>query len=118
MADPQTVDDPCPRRGPGLRHHADVAKTGMVCTECGVVLIDPRLTRPSPVFDIVKRLQDLGYFSPAPAEPPPPTTVEQRHITGYGPTGTASGPGRGVITARQERRLLFLAWLRERGEAD
>lgn len=112
MAEPQTVEDLCPRRGPGLRHHADAVGGYLVCRECGVRLVDPKPSGPPQPFSIVLRLRQLGYNMPE--EP----LVEPRAITGDGPQGSVRGPGRGALAPRQIKRLEFLAWLRERGRID
>lgn len=110
-----SVDDLCPRRGPGLRHHADAS--GILCSECGALLT--RITSVNPTaFDVAQRLQALGLLVRTPAPGPTPDAVEEKWISGHGPTGWPHDLGRGDLNKRQIAKLEFLSWLRQRGLTD
>lgn len=102
----------CPARGPGLSHvHSVVCESEHgnhfhdECCECNLRAGNFRPASP-----------DLGPNIPSPDDEDD-EPIEPKMVSGNGPQGRTDGKGRGILTERQQRRLSFLAWLAERGEA-
>ena len=105
----------CPARGPALTHAHGQSCPGEheagQCCHCGLFAKDWTGTPPVPL-DVQQRLQSLGLIpDPREFDLPPRVSdaIEPKMISGHGPQGRESGPGRGSLTPRQRRNLIARA---------
>lgn len=119
--------DQCPARGYGLTHaHDRDCRDGHIagqCCECGgfpgpIVAEQPSQppTIVMPPLDVQARLHALGLdhgedtgMEDIRQEHDEDTPVEPRMVTGDGPQGKTTGPGRGDLTPRQMTRLIRIS---------